>query len=76
MKKSFEVILKKGDVIQLFGNQYLHMMGIPIASGIVEHVRLQGDGFTFNCHETKMLETVMEGDGDLRIISSNQYLGS
>ena len=68
MRRQFDVKIKKGDMIQLFGNVYLHMMGLPIATGVVEHVRLTGDGFTFACRETKQVETVMEGDGDLRVL--------
>ena len=73
MKKHFDLVLKKGDTIQLFGNVYLHMMGLPIASGIVEQVRRLGDGFTFKCLETGTIETVMDGDGDLRMLKQNTY---
>jgi len=76
MKKYFDVQLKKGDTIQLFGNIYLHMMGLSVASGVVEQVRLLGDGFTFKCNETGTIETVMEGDGDLRLIQPNKYYKS
>lgn len=54
----------------------MRMMGIPIATGTVVQVRKPGDGFTFRCHETKAVETVEDGDGDLRVLEPNSYYRS
>jgi hypothetical protein len=60
--------LKVGDEIQLFGNSYMKMMGIPIATGKITQVRKLGDGFTFDCNETKFNETIEDDDGEVRIL--------
>lgn len=66
--RSFDVLVKKGDQIQLFGNSFMKMMGIPIATGEIIQVRAPGDGFTMQCSETKNLETIEDGDGEITII--------
>ena len=67
MKKSFQLKLKIGDQITLYGNSFFHMLGMSYATGRVTQVRLPGDGFVFQCQETGVEETIEDGDGDLEL---------
>lgn len=71
--KTFAVKVRKGDLIQLFNNAFMVMMGVPIATGRVTSVRLPGDGFEFQCIETGSSEVIAEGDGILKKLPVNGY---
>lgn len=73
MKKRFHHKLKIGHLISLHGNAYFHMLGLTYATGIVTQVRAPGDGFVFKCNETRTLEAVEDGDGELRFLERNNY---
>lgn len=58
--------LVKGQNVKITGNEILGIMGVPVATGEVIHVR--DDGFSFKCKETGAIETADFGDGELEVL--------
>jgi hypothetical protein len=58
--------LNQGQNVKIEGNEILGIMGIPVATGEVVHVR--DNGFSFKCKETGAIETADFGDGELTIL--------
>jgi len=71
VRSKFATKIKKGDLLQIFGNSWFRFLGIRRATGFVECVRQAGDGFEFRCVETGKTEVVEDGDGHVRKLQKN-----
>ena len=58
-----------GQKIQIKNNEILSIMGAPVATGIVQSIHANNNGFNFKCDQTKSIETANYGDGELEILS-------
>ena len=58
--------VEKGQKVEIKNNEILSIMGVPVATGEVIHVR--DDGFSFKCDQTKAIETADFNDGELTVL--------
>ena len=61
--------VQKGQKVQIKNNEILSMMGVKTATGIVQSLHTDGNGFSFKCDQTNSIETADYGDGELEIVS-------
>ena len=60
--------LEVGQTVKITNNEILAIMGAPVATGTVQSLHTDNKGFNFKCDQTKAIETVDFGDGQVEIL--------
>ena len=67
MEEKMEKV-EKGQIVKIKNNEILSIMGVPVATGVVQSIHTDGNGFSFKCDQTNAIETADFGDGELTIL--------